>query len=241
MNRKEAAADRAAGAAVQGKPQEKAVVVFSGGQDSTTCLFWALERFDAVETVTFDYGQRHRSELEHAKRIAAKLQVPNRVLDMTLLNQLAPNALTRADIDIAQEEGELPNTFVEGRNLLFFSFAAIYAKQIGARHIVTGVCETDFSGYPDCRDVFVKSLNVTLNLAMDYGFVLHTPLMWLNKAETWRLADELGAFEFVRTETVTCYNGLPGDGCGECPSCKLRRAGLKSYLAERAQKAGAGA
>lgn len=241
MNRKEAAADRAAGAAVQGKPQEKAVVVFSGGQDSTTCLFWALERFDAVETVTFDYGQRHRSELEHAKRIAAKLQVPNRVLDMSLLNQLAPNALTRADIDIAQEEGELPNTFVEGRNLLFFSFAAIYAKQIGARHIVTGVCETDFSGYPDCRDVFVKSLNVTLNLAMDYGFVLHTPLMWLNKAETWRLADELGAFEFVRTETVTCYNGLPGDGCGECPSCKLRRAGLESYLAERAQKAGAGA
>ncbi|TDL47462.1 7-cyano-7-deazaguanine synthase QueC [Paenibacillus dendritiformis] len=241
MNRKEAAADRAAGAAVQGKPQEKAVVVFSGGQDSTTCLFWALERFDAVETVTFDYGQRHRSELEHAKRITAKLQVPNRVLDMTLLNQLAPNALTRADIDIAQEEGELPNTFVEGRNLLFFSFAAIYAKQIGARHIVTGVCETDFSGYPDCRDVFVKSLNVTLNLAMDYGFVLHTPLMWLNKAETWRLADELGAFEFVRTETVTCYNGLPGDGCGECPSCNLRRAGLESYLAERAQKAGGGA
>ncbi|RJG20967.1 7-cyano-7-deazaguanine synthase QueC [Paenibacillus thiaminolyticus] len=241
MNRKEAAADRAGGRADQGKPQEKAVVVFSGGQDSTTCLFWALERFDAIETVTFDYGQRHRSELEHAKRIAAKLQVPNRVLDMTLLNQLAPNALTRADIDIAQEEGELPNTFVEGRNLLFFSFAAIYAKQIGARHIVTGVCETDFSGYPDCRDVFVKSLNVTLNLAMDYGFVLHTPLMWLNKAETWRLADELGAFDFVRTETVTCYNGLPGDGCGECPSCKLRRDGLESYLAERAQKAGAGA
>ncbi|CAH8704351.1 7-cyano-7-deazaguanine synthase QueC [Paenibacillus thiaminolyticus] len=241
MNRKEAAAERAGDRAVQGKPQEKAVVVFSGGQDSTTCLFWAMERFDAVETVTFDYGQRHRSELEHAKRIAAKLQVPNRVLDMTLLNQLAPNALTRADIDIAQEEGELPNTFVEGRNLLFFSFAAIYAKQIGARHIVTGVCETDFSGYPDCRDVFVKSLNVTLNLAMDYGFVLHTPLMWLNKAETWRLADELGAFDFVRTETVTCYNGLPGDGCGECPSCKLRRAGMESYLAERAQKSGAGA
>ncbi|GAC42460.1 7-cyano-7-deazaguanine synthase QueC [Paenibacillus popilliae] len=239
MNRKEAAADRAAGTAVRGKPQEKAVVVFSGGQDSTTCLFWALERFDTVETVTFDYGQRHRSELEHAKRIAAKLQVPNRVLDMTLLNQLAPNALTRVDIDIAQEEGELPNTFVEGRNLLFFSFAAIYAKQIGARHIVTGVCETDFSGYPDCRDVFVKSLNVTLNLAMDYGFVLHTPLMWLNKAETWRMADELGAFDFVRTETLTCYNGFPGDGCGQCPSCKLRRAGLEDYLAERAQKAGA--
>jgi len=122
---------------------------------------------------------------------------------------------------------------------LFFSFAAVYAKQIGARHIVTGVCETDFSGYPDCRDVFVKSLNVTLNLAMDYGFVLHTPLMWLDKADTWRLADELGAFDFVRTETVTCYNGLPGDGCGECPSCKLRKAGLERYLMERKQEEGA--
>lgn len=221
-----------------GRKQGKAVVVFSGGQDSTTCLFWALQRFEEVETITFDYGQRHKSELEHAKEIAGKLGVPNRILDMSLLNQLAPNALTRDDIAIEQEEGELPSTFVEGRNLLFFSFAAVYAKQIGARHIVTGVCETDFSGYPDCRDVFVKSLNVTLNLAMDYGFVLHTPLMWLDKADTWRLADELGAFDFVRTETVTCYNGLPGDGCGECPSCKLRKAGLERYLMEREQEEG---
>lgn len=216
-------------------PKEKAIVVFSGGQDSTTCLFWAMQRFGEVEAITFDYGQRHKSEMDYAKRIAEKLHIPHRILDMSLLNQLAPNALTRGDIDIAHEEGQLPNTFVEGRNLLFFSFAAIYAKQMGARHIVTGVCETDFSGYPDCRDVFVKSLNVTLNLAMDYGFVMHTPLMWLNKAQTWRLADELGAFDFVRKETVTCYNGLPGDGCGECPSCKLRRAGLESYLAERKQ------
>ncbi len=217
---------------------EKAVVVFSGGQDSTTCLYWAMKRFGEVEAITFDYGQRHKSELEYAQRIAEKLNIPHRILDMSLLNQLAPNALTREDIDIAHEEGQLPNTFVEGRNLLFFSFAAIYGKQIGAKHIVTGVCETDFSGYPDCRDIFVKSLNVTLNLAMDYGFVLHTPLMWLNKAQTWRLADELGAFDFVRMETVTCYNGLPGDGCGECPSCKLRRAGLESYLAERQQEEG---
>ncbi len=220
------------------RKQGKAVVVFSGGQDSTTCLFWALQRFEEVETITFDYGQRHKSELEHAKAIAGKLGVPHRILDMSLLNQLAPNALTRDDIAIEQEEGELPSTFVEGRNLLFFSFAAVYAKQIGARHIVTGVCETDFSGYPDCRDVFVKSLNVTLNLAMDYGFVLHTPLMWLDKADTWRLADQLGAFDFVRTETVTCYNGLPGDGCGECPSCKLRQAGLERYLADREQEGG---
>ncbi|GAA3328466.1 hypothetical protein GCM10020331_072540 [Ectobacillus funiculus] len=121
---------------------------------------------------------------------------------MSLLNQLAPNALTRGDIEIEHKEGELPSTFVDGRNLLFLSFAAVLAKQVGARHIVTGVCETDFSGYPDCRDVFVKSLNVTLNLAMDYQFVIHTPLMWINKAETWKLADELGAFNFVREKNT---------------------------------------
>lgn len=213
--------------------EEKAVVVFSGGQDSTTCLWWALKQFKEVEAISFDYGQRHRTELEHAARIAEELQVPHHILDMGLLNQLAPNALTRNDIAIEQEEGQLPSTFVEGRNMVFFTFAAIYAKTVGARHLVTGVCETDFSGYPDCRDVFIKSLNVTLNLAMDYGFVLHTPLMWLNKAQTWQLADELGALDFVREKTVTCYNGIPGDGCGECPACKLRRAGLEQYLNQR--------
>jgi 7-cyano-7-deazaguanine synthase len=213
--------------------QEKAVVVFSGGQDSTTCLFWALENFKEVEAVTFNYNQRHSLEIECAASIAKELGVKHTVLDMGLLNQLAPNALTRSDIAITQEKGELPSTFVDGRNLLFLSFAAVLAKQIGARHIVTGVCETDFSGYPDCRDVFVKSLNVTLNLAMDYQFVIHTPLMWINKAETWKLADELGAFEFVREKTLTCYNGIIGDGCGECPACKLRKAGLDAYVAER--------
>jgi 7-cyano-7-deazaguanine synthase len=212
---------------------EKAVVVFSGGQDSTTCLFWAKKHFAEVETVTFDYGQRHKQEIEVAAGIAHKLGVSQTVLDMSLLNQLAPNALTRTDIDITQEEGELPSTFVDGRNLLFLSFAAVLAKQKGARHIITGVCETDFSGYPDCRDSFIKSLNVTLNLSMDYPFVIHTPLMWLNKAETWKMADELEAFEFVRTRTLTCYNGVIGDGCGECPACKLRRAGLEQYLAVR--------
>lgn len=215
------------------KKQEKAVVVFSGGQDSTTCLFWALKTFSHVEAISFDYGQRHRTELEHASRIAEELNVPHRILDMSLLNQLAPNALTRADMEIKQEEGQLPNTFVDGRNMVFFTFAAIYAKQIDARHLVVGVCETDFSGYPDCRDVFVKSLDVTLNLAMDYPFVIHTPLMWLDKKETWKLADELQALDYVREKTVTCYNGIPGDGCGECPACKLRRAGLEAYLQER--------
>lgn len=212
---------------------EKAVVVFSGGQDSTTCLFWALNHFAEVETVTFNYNQRHSLEIDCAASIAEELGVKHTVLDMSLLNQLAPSALTRGDIEIEHKEGELPSTFVDGRNLLFLSFAAILAKQIGARHIVTGVCETDFSGYPDCRDVFVKSLNVTLNLAMDYQFVIHTPLMWINKAQTWKMADELNAFEFVREKTLTCYNGIIGDGCGECPACKLRAAGLAEYVAER--------
>jgi 7-cyano-7-deazaguanine synthase len=213
--------------------KEKAVVVFSGGQDSTTCLFWALKQFDEVEAVTFDYNQRHRLEIEVAASIAKELGVPHTVLDMSLLNQLAPNALTRSDIAIEQKDGQLPSTFVDGRNLLFLSFAAVLAKQKGARHLVTGVCETDFSGYPDCRDIFIKSLNVTLNLAMDYQFVIHTPLMWLTKAETWKLADELGAFEFVRTKTLTCYNGIIADGCGECPACVLRRRGLEEYMKEK--------
>ncbi|SFA48326.1 7-cyano-7-deazaguanine synthase [Parageobacillus thermantarcticus] len=213
--------------------KEKAVVVFSGGQDSTTCLFWALKQFDEVEAVTFDYGQRHRLEIEVAASIAKELGISHTVLDMSLLNQLAPNALTRSDIAIEQKEGQLPSTFVDGRNLLFLSFAAVLAKQKGARHLVTGVCETDFSGYPDCRDIFIKSLNVTLNLAMDYQFVIHTPLMWLTKAQTWKLADELGAFEFVRTKTLTCYNGIIADGCGECPACVLRRRGLEEYMKEK--------
>ncbi|RKJ48999.1 7-cyano-7-deazaguanine synthase QueC [Butyricicoccus sp. 1XD8-22] len=211
--------------------QGKAIVVFSGGQDSTTCLFWAMERFSQVEAVTFDYGQRHRLEIECATQIAKELGVKHHILDMSLLNQLAPNALTRNDIEIVDgKDGELPSTFVPGRNLLFLSFAGILAKQVGAKHIVTGVCETDFSGYPDCRDIFIKSLNVTLNLSMDDSFVIETPLMWLNKAETWELADELGALEFVRERTLTCYNGIIADGCGECPACKLRKNGLEEYL-----------
>ncbi|MDF2607728.1 MAG: exsB protein, partial [Bacillales bacterium] len=188
--------------------KEKAVVVFSGGQDSTTCLFWALERYDVVEAITFDYGQRHWQELEVAANIAKELGVRHRILDLNLLNQLAPNALTRNDVAIEHKEGQLPSTFVDGRNHLFLSFVAVIAKQLDARNIITGVCETDFSGYPDCRDIFIKSLNVTLNLSMDYNFVIHTPLMWINKAETWALADELGAFDFVREKTLTCYNGI---------------------------------
>jgi 7-cyano-7-deazaguanine synthase len=215
--------------------ESKAVVVFSGGQDSTTCLFWALERFGsgAVYAVTFDYGQRHKREVEQAAAIAGELNVPHRILDLSLLGQLTSNALTSRDIAIEQPEGSLPTTFVDGRNMLFLTFAAVVAKSLGAKHIVTGVCETDFSGYPDCRDVFIKSLNVTLNLAMDYPFVIETPLMWLDKAQTWELADRLGVFDYVRERTLTCYNGIVADGCGECPACVLRRRGLNAYLARR--------
>lgn len=207
--------------------------MFSGGQDSTTCLFWALKQFEKVSAVTFHYNQRHQQEIEAAKRIAGDIGISHHILDMSLLNQIAPNALTRHDMEIVQKEGELPNTFVPGRNLLFLTFAAILAKQLGAKHIVTGVCETDFSGYPDCRDVFVKSCNVTINLAMEEEFVIHTPLMWRNKAETWKMADELGVFDYIRQKTLTCYNGIIGDGCGECPACVLRKRGLEQYLAEK--------
>jgi 7-cyano-7-deazaguanine synthase len=210
---------------------EKAVVVFSGGQDSTTCLFWAMKEFGEVEAVTFDYNQRHRTEIQCAEEIASQLGIKHHVLDMSLLNQLAPNALTRNDIDVRDGEGgELPSTFVPGRNLLFLSFAGVLASQVKAKHIVTGVCETDFSGYPDCRDIFIKSMNVTLNLSMDQSFVIHTPLMWLNKAQTWKMADDLDVFEFVRSRTLTCYNGIIADGCGVCPACNLRKKGLEEFL-----------
>lgn len=217
---------------------KKALVVFSGGQDSTTCLFWALKNFDEVETITFDYNQRHKQEIEVAKSISQDLSVENTIIDLSLLNQLTSNALTRTEMEIEEGvTGELPNTFVDGRNHLFLSFAAIMAKTKGIKHIITGVCETDFSGYPDCRDVFIKSLNVTLNLSMDYQFVIHTPLMWIDKKETWALANELNAFEYIREKTLTCYNGVIGNGCGSCPACKLRKEGLNKFLKE--QKGGA--
>ena len=213
----------------------KALVVFSGGQDSTTCLFWAKARFDEVTLVTFDYGQRHQTEIDVAKRIAHEQNLQHHVLDMSLLSQLTPNALTNHELAIDTAEDGVPNTFVPARNLLFLSFAGALAYQLNIKNIITGVCETDFSGYPDCRDSFVKSLNVTLNLAMAYDFVIQTPLMWLDKSETWELADQLGKFEYVRDHTLTCYNGIKGSGCGECPACHLRQAGLEQYLARRGE------
>lgn len=210
----------------------KALVVFSGGQDSSTCLFWAKQQFDEVQAIAFDYGQRHRIELEAARSLAEKAGVSLNIFRIDLLSQLTVNALTSQEMEVEKEKPDErpPNTLVEGRNMLFLTYAAIFAKSKDIHHLVTGVGQADFSGYPDCRNDFIVSLNQTLNLSMDYPYTIHTPLMWKNKAEIWQLADELGVLELIRTETVTCYNGIKGDGCGECPSCKLRNRGLENYL-----------
>ena len=214
---------------------EAALVVFSGGQDSTTCLFWAKKHFQKVYALSFIYGQKHVKEVELARSIAEKAEVEFDVMDVSFIGHLGRNSLTDTSIHMDEEKpaDSFPNTFVPGRNLFFLSIAAVYAREHGVNHIVTGVSQTDFSGYPDCRDSFIKSLNVTLNLAMDEQFVLHTPLMWIDKAQTWALADRLGVLDLIRHETLTCYNGIPGDGCGHCPSCKLRREGLEKYLADK--------
>ena len=209
-----------------------ALVLFSGGQDSTTCLFWAMKHFARVETLCFTYGQRHVQEVEIARALAEKLKLPFHLRDLSVMASLSDNALTNSAMTM---DNELPqsghiNTFVPGRNMIFLTLAAVLARSLGISDIVTGVSQTDFSGYPDCRDTFIRSLNVTLNLAMEEQFVIHTPLMWLNKAQTWQLADELGVLEIVRNETLTCYNGIKGDGCGTCPSCKLRNEGLQQFL-----------
>lgn len=217
--------------------KRKAVVVFSGGQDSTTCLLYAVQQYDEVHAITFDYGQRHALEIEVAKQIAQDLNIAaHKVLDVGLLNELAVSALTRDSIPVSNEiqENGLPNTFVPGRNILFLTLSAIYAYQVGAEAVITGVCETDFSGYPDCRDDFVKALNQACILGMEKNIRFETPLMWLNKAETWALADKVGRLDYIRNHTLTCYNGIIGDGCGECPSCKLRAHGLEAYQADRA-------
>ncbi len=212
----------------------QALVVFSGGQDSTTCLFQAMQQYGAenVQAITFAYGQRHGIELERAASIAQELGIRQTVLDLSLINAITHNALTDAQAAIETDAQGMPNTFVDGRNALFLLYAAIYAKSQNIRDIFIGVCETDFSGYPDCRQIFVQSMNVTLNLAMAYDFRLHTPLMYLTKKETWALADELGVLDYIRTRTHTCYLGVDG-GCHECPSCVLRERGLAEYLAEK--------
>ncbi|MCX6236525.1 MAG: 7-cyano-7-deazaguanine synthase QueC [Bacteroidia bacterium] len=210
----------------------KALVVYSGGQDSTTCLFWAKKHFDEVLAIAFNYGQRHISELTAATRIAGEANVNLKIFEINLLSEVSHNSLTDKAIEVEtnQPDHRPPNTLVEGRNMLFLTYAAIYAKANGISDIITGVGQADYSGYPDCRNEFILSLNQTLNLSMDYEYHIHTPLMWLDKSEIWQLADELGVFEIVRNQTITCYHGIPGNGCGICPSCKLRNKGLLNYL-----------
>jgi 7-cyano-7-deazaguanine synthase len=208
---------------------EKALVVLSGGQDSTTCLYWAMERFghDNVSTITFDYGQNHRIELECAARIAAHVGVDNTCLPIDTFAALGGNALTDAAIEVeskAPVDGELPNTFVPGRNLVFLTFAAAYAYQRGIGNLVTGVAQTDYSGYPDCRDDTIRALQQTLRAGMDSDIVIHTPLMHLSKRETVELAVQLGGLSAMAL-THTCYNGKRPP-CGVCPACELRAKGF---------------
>jgi 7-cyano-7-deazaguanine synthase len=213
----------------------RAVVVFSGGQDSTTCLIQALQQYDEVHCITFDYGQRHRAEIDIARELSLSLGArAHKVLDVTMLNELAVSSLTRESIPVPAYDPDasgLPSTFVPGRNILFLTLASIYAYQVEAEAVITGVCETDFSGYPDCRDEFVKALNHAIELGMARSVRFETPLMWLNKAETWALADYWQQLPLVRNETLTCYNGVKGDGCGECAACHLRAKGLNEYQA----------
>lgn len=215
---------------------DKVLVVFSGGQDSTICLLQAVADYGAaqVEAITFCYGQRHAIELECAYRIAGDVGVRHTVLDIPLLQAITHNALMDETTTITQGDDGLPTTFVDGRNALFLLYAAIYAKKQGIRRITIGVSETDFSGYPDCRDVFIKSMNVSLNLAMAYDFRIDTPLMFLNKAEVWALADRLGRLDYVREHSHSCYHGVRG-GCGECPACELRERGWREYHVLRGQ------
>jgi 7-cyano-7-deazaguanine synthase len=204
----------------------KALILFSGGQDSTTCLAWALENFDHVEAVVFDYGQRHQVELEAAAKIAATTNVPLKTVKLDIFSQLTDNALTNHDKELTPgNEEELPSSFVPGRNLIFLSTAAIHAQQQGITNLITGVCQTDYSGYPDCRDDFVKSLETTINLAMESKIRIHTPLMFLTKAETVKMMMDLGKIGLL-ADSHTCYEGQR-PACGKCPSCKLRLKGFE--------------
>ena len=229
--------------------EQSALVLFSGGQDSTTCLAWALDRFERVETVGFDYRQRNRVELEARPKLRAAIAAAfphwrrrlgeDHVLDLAALAEISDSAMTR-DVAIAARADGLPNTFVPGRNLVFLTFAAALAYRRGIRRLVAGMCETDYSGYPDCRDDAIKAMQVALNLGMATRLVVETPLMWIDKAATWRLARDLGGetlVDIVREVTHTCYEGDRsrrhewGFGCGHCPACALRAAGYAAFRA----------
>ncbi len=226
---------------------DRALVLFSGGQDSTTCLAWALSRYSHVETIGFDYGQRHAIELTVRPELLKKMRQfspewearlgEDHMIDLSLISQLSQTAMTE-DIAIEMQENGLPNTFVPGRNLMFMMVAATLAYRRGLNVLVGGMCETDFSGYPDCRDDTMKALQVTLNLGMATRLKLETPLMWINKAQTWELAEDLGGstmVDLIRADTHTCYLGERGElhewghGCGTCPACELRARGYLQY------------
>ena len=227
---------------------KKALVLFSGGQDSTTCLAWALSKYEHVETIGFNYGQRHVVELDCRKPILDEIKSTykdwseilgaDHMIDLSVLGQISETALTR-DAIISFEKNGLPNTFVPGRNIIFLTFAATVAYRRNLEVIVGGMCETDYSGYPDCRDDAIKALQVALNIGMDKRYSLDTPLMWLNKAETWKLAEQIGGkklVDIIRTKTHTCYIGDHetfhewGYGCGKCPACEIRKKGHEIYL-----------
>jgi 7-cyano-7-deazaguanine synthase len=226
---------------------QRALVLFSGGQDSTTCLAWALEHFAHVETVGFDYGQRHRVEMDVRLETLRELRAAfpqwavrlgdDHVVDLAVLGQISDTSLTR-DVAIAYEKNGLPNTFVPGRNLLFLTFAATIAYRRGLNVLVGGMCETDFSGYPDCRDNTMKAMQIALSLGLDQKLRVETPLMWIDKSETWALSQSLGGATLTKLiveHTHTCYHGVRdtlhawGYGCGECPACALRKTGFESW------------
>lgn len=229
---------------------DSALVLFSGGQDSTTCLAWALEHYPKVETIGFDYGQRHAIELSVRPALLEQLRAANpawdsrlgqdHMIDLSLIAAISDTALTQ-DVEIAMQENGLPNTFVPGRNLLFMTVAATVAYRRGLSVLVGGMCETDFSGYPDCRDDTMKALQVALNLGMATRLKVETPLMWLDKRQTWALARQLGGtrlVDLIRSGTHTCYLGQRGElhpwgyGCGSCPACALRARGYQEYVAD---------
>ncbi len=218
--------------------EEVAVVIFSGGQDSTTCLGWALNRYKEVRTITFAYGQRHEIELVQAMRIAHMLGVESEIFELDVFKKLGDSSLVgEGDISAPHtHKSELPSSYVPNRNALMFTIAHAYAQKIGAQNLITGVCESDYSGYPDCREVFVTSLEKSLNLGSESDIKFHYPLMQLTKAQTFKLALEEGVLEHVIKESHTCYEGNRelfhewGYGCGECPACKLRAKGWSEFV-----------
>lgn len=217
---------------------KRALVVFSGGQDSTTCLGWAKSRFDYVESITFDYGQKHRVEIAQAAKIAKALHVKNTLLSLDAFSQLNDSALIDSSLDISSSHRthtNLPSSFVPNRNAIFFTLAHAFAQKQGIEHIIIGVNQTDYSGYPDCREPFVKALELALNLGSEANITFHFPLMHLTKAETFKMSEEESVLELVINESHTCYNGdhthkhTWGYGCGECPACLLRKIGWEAY------------